>query len=72
MNILREYIDDELLIDMLNQMFNASVLYSLNKKFEAPRNITRGVFQESLLSQTLLNIYLHKLDQYIIDKKSKL
>lgn len=57
-SILKEDISDQRFIDLIFKLFNAGVI----GWFEGGPDPSEGVFQDSVLSPILCNIYLHKLD----------
>lgn len=63
LNILSESIDDELVMNLIQQMFN---VFS-NKSISSSE-----FFQDNLFSCFLCNVYLHKLDEFIIKKRHEI
>jgi RNA-directed DNA polymerase len=69
LNILRETIDDEPVIGLIKQLFNINVLHN---EFKSDGEEGVGVPQGSFLSNFLGNIYLHKLDEFILKKQDEI
>jgi len=70
LNIIRETIDDEHLLSLIQQMLNAEVLIN-EIDGEVIKKARIGIPQENLLSQLLINIYLHKIDEFVKEKLKK-
>lgn len=70
LNILRETIDDEPIIILIQQMFNAHILF--NELRSDSKKDTELLPQNSPLSSLLSNIYLHKLDEFIIKRRNEI
>jgi Type II intron maturase len=66
LNILRETIDDESLLTLLRQIFNKEIFFK--KYFYQPEKDV-GISQNNNLGLLLANIYLNKLDQFILKRK---
>lgn len=65
LNILRETIDDEPLLALLQQMLNQKIFF---EEF-SEKNI--GIPRNNSLGRLLANVYLHKLDEFILKRKKK-
>lgn len=66
LNILRETVDDEPLLALLRQILNKEIF--LKKHFNLPEKNT-GVLQGTHLDILLTNVYLNKLDQFVLKRK---
>jgi retron-type reverse transcriptase len=67
LNILRENIEDEHLLSLIQQMLNAEIL--INELGDgAMKGAGIGIPQGNPLSPLLSNIYLHKFDEFVIIK----
>ena len=60
LNILREKINDEPILILIQQMFNANVLFY---KIGGEKN-----FYGNPLSLFLVNLYFHKLDEFVVKR----
>lgn len=66
LNILRETIDDEPLLTLLRQILNKEIFF---KKYLHQFEKDVGIPQDNNLGVLLANIYLNKLDQFILKRK---
>jgi Type II intron maturase/Reverse transcriptase (RNA-dependent DNA polymerase) len=64
-NILREYIEDELIFNLIQQMFNAGMLFS-------GLGEGAGKLQKNSLSYILINVYFHIFDTFVLDKREQI
>ena len=61
LNVLREKINDEPILILIQQMFNANVLFN---EIYNEKNC-----HDNPLSLLLINIYFHKLDEFVVKRR---